>query len=188
MLPSAKADALRKEGMPIVAWTVRDAREWDAVKPMRQPDLRGLRRVTGLKAWSASFTAGSPRSAARPGTPAPPSDYAANPFVAYDFLDIAEESGLRLAAHRLGAAASRGARTRPAPWRRSLPLYLKSHSQGEYIFDHSLGRRLRARRRALLSQAGRRLAVLAGDRAAAAGAGRRRRELAGRMLLLREGR
>ena len=33
MLPSAKADALRKDGMPIIAWTVRSPQEWDAVKP-----------------------------------------------------------------------------------------------------------------------------------------------------------
>ncbi|MGI8840803.1 MAG: glycerophosphodiester phosphodiesterase [Caulobacteraceae bacterium] len=33
MLPSAKADSLRKAGMPVVAWTVRSPGEWDAVKP-----------------------------------------------------------------------------------------------------------------------------------------------------------
>ena len=33
MLPSAKADALRKKGMPIVAWTVRSAEEWTALSP-----------------------------------------------------------------------------------------------------------------------------------------------------------
>lgn len=32
MLPSAKADSLRKGGMPVVAWTVRAPGEWDAVK------------------------------------------------------------------------------------------------------------------------------------------------------------
>jgi glycerophosphoryl diester phosphodiesterase len=32
MLPSAKADSLRKGGMPIIAWTVRSPGEWDAVK------------------------------------------------------------------------------------------------------------------------------------------------------------
>lgn len=32
MLPSAKADSHRKAGMPVIAWTVREAREWDAVK------------------------------------------------------------------------------------------------------------------------------------------------------------
>jgi glycerophosphoryl diester phosphodiesterase len=32
MLPSKKADALRKGGMPVVAWTVRDPAEWDKVK------------------------------------------------------------------------------------------------------------------------------------------------------------
>ena len=32
MLPSPKADALRKKGMPIVAWTVRETAQWDQVK------------------------------------------------------------------------------------------------------------------------------------------------------------
>ena len=64
------------------------------------------------------------------------SDYQANPFVSYDFIDIAEESGC--AVERTGweprhisvedAAGEIGA---------VMPLYLKSHSQGEYIFDHA---------------------------------------------------
>lgn len=32
MLPSPKAAALRDRGMPVVAWTVRDPAQWDAVK------------------------------------------------------------------------------------------------------------------------------------------------------------
>lgn len=32
MLPSRKADQLRAEGMPVVAWTVRSRAEWDKVK------------------------------------------------------------------------------------------------------------------------------------------------------------
>jgi glycerophosphoryl diester phosphodiesterase len=32
MLPSTKAAALRKRGMPIIAWTVRSPEEWNAVK------------------------------------------------------------------------------------------------------------------------------------------------------------
>jgi uncharacterized protein len=63
-------------------------------------------------------------------------DYQANPFVAYDFLDIAEESGC--AAPRTGWApqhlAVRDEQGRVAA---VAPLYLKSHSQGEYVFDHS---------------------------------------------------
>ncbi len=59
-----------------------------------------------------------------------------NPFVSYDFLDVLEQSGC--AVERTGwgpqhlsiddAAGQVGA---------VMPLYLKSHSQGEYIFDHS---------------------------------------------------
>ncbi len=33
MLPNAKATALREQGMPTIAWTVRDPAEWDALKP-----------------------------------------------------------------------------------------------------------------------------------------------------------
>lgn len=32
MLPSAKADALRADGMPVVAWTVRRPEQWDAIR------------------------------------------------------------------------------------------------------------------------------------------------------------
>jgi glycerophosphoryl diester phosphodiesterase len=32
MLPSARAAALRAQGMPVVAWTVREPSQWDAVK------------------------------------------------------------------------------------------------------------------------------------------------------------
>lgn len=59
-----------------------------------------------------------------------------NPFVSYDFLDVLEQSGC--AVERTGwgpqhlsiddEAGQVGA---------VMPLYLKSHSQGEYIFDHS---------------------------------------------------
>jgi hypothetical protein len=31
MLPSARADAMRKEGMPVVAWTVRQPQEWNTI-------------------------------------------------------------------------------------------------------------------------------------------------------------
>jgi glycerophosphoryl diester phosphodiesterase len=32
MLPNPKADAYRKTGMPVIAWTVRDPSEWEAVR------------------------------------------------------------------------------------------------------------------------------------------------------------
>jgi glycerophosphoryl diester phosphodiesterase len=32
MLPSTKADAFRRGGMPVIAWTVRDPSEWEAVR------------------------------------------------------------------------------------------------------------------------------------------------------------
>ena len=63
-------------------------------------------------------------------------DYQANPFVAYDFLDIAEESGC--AAPRTGWAPQHLAvRDEAGQVAAVAPFYLKSHSQGEYVFDHS---------------------------------------------------
>jgi hypothetical protein len=63
-------------------------------------------------------------------------DYQANPFVAYDFLDIAEESGC--ASPRTGWAPQHLAvRDETGKVAAVAPLYLKSHSQGEYVFDHS---------------------------------------------------
>lgn len=61
--------------------------------------------------------------------------YPANPFISFDFLNCLEESGCV------------GSRTGWAPTHLSvsdeagiiaavMPLYVKSHSQGEYIFDH----------------------------------------------------
>ena len=63
-------------------------------------------------------------------------EHAGNPFVSFDFLDCLEESGCaversgwgpqHLAVHDdCGGVAA------------VTPLYLKSHSQGEYIFDHA---------------------------------------------------
>ncbi len=53
-----------------------------------------------------------------------------NPFVAYDFLHSLEESG----------CVSARAGWRPCHLKSPngvMPLYLKSHSQGEYVFDHA---------------------------------------------------
>ena len=63
-------------------------------------------------------------------------DHAANPFIAYDFLDIAEESGC--ASPRSGWAPQHLAvRDTAGDVAAVAPVYLKSHSQGEYVFDHS---------------------------------------------------
>ncbi len=63
-------------------------------------------------------------------------DYGANPFVAYDFLDIAEESGC--ASARTGWAPRHlSVKDQAGRVAAVMPLYVKSHSQGEYVFDHS---------------------------------------------------
>ena len=62
--------------------------------------------------------------------------YATNPFVAYDFLDALEESGC--AVERTGWGPRHLAlHDEHGGVAAVMPLYLKSHSQGEYIFDHA---------------------------------------------------
>jgi predicted N-acyltransferase len=88
-----------------------------------KPAVRVHRRVAeiGREAWDAC--AGNPA-------------HAANPFVAYDFLDILEESGCAVerqgwGPHHLSVQDGNG------DVGAVMPLYAKSHSQGEYIFDHA---------------------------------------------------
>jgi predicted N-acyltransferase len=65
-----------------------------------------------------------------------PSGTAYNPFLSYDFLDVAEESGC--ASERTGWGPQHIAIDDEAGGVGAvMPLYLKSHSQGEYIFDHA---------------------------------------------------
>ena len=63
-------------------------------------------------------------------------DYAANPFTSFDFLDALEESGCVSPATGWApqhlAVTDLAGRTAGV-----MPLYLKSHSQGEYVFDHA---------------------------------------------------
>jgi len=83
--------------------------------------LHGRIEEIGKDAWDAC--------AANP-------DYAANPFVCFDFLDILEKSNC--AVERTGwgprhiSVEDDGGRICAV-----MPLYLKSHSQGEYVFDHA---------------------------------------------------
>src|SRR5690349_3559215 len=62
-------------------------------------------------------------------------DASYNPFISYDFLRIVEESGCAVRAtgwqgHHLRLEKPDGAVLGV------VPCYLKSHSQGEYVFDH----------------------------------------------------
>jgi predicted N-acyltransferase len=78
-------------------------------------------REIGREAWDACAAA---------------ADYAANPFISYDFLDIAEES--ECAAPRTGWGPQHiSIRDAAGKIAAVAPLYLKGHSQGEYVFDHS---------------------------------------------------
>ena len=64
------------------------------------------------------------------------SDYANNPFVSFDFLDALEVTGC--AVERTGWGPNhlllKDADGQPAA---VMPLYAKSHSRGEYVFDHA---------------------------------------------------
>jgi len=86
-------------------------------------EVRVHRRIAeiGRGAWD--------RCARAPGEPF-------NPFVAHAFLDALEESGCAAeeagwAPHHLAIEDQSGAVGAV------MPLYLKSHSQGEYVFDHA---------------------------------------------------
>jgi predicted N-acyltransferase len=82
-----------------------------------KPAVRVHRRIAeiGREAWDAC--AGS-----------------ANPFVSFDFLDILEQSGC--AVERTGWAPQHiSAEDEAGEIGAVMPLYLKSHSQGEYVFD-----------------------------------------------------
>ena len=83
--------------------------------------VHGRIEEIGREAWDAC--AGNPA-------------YQANPFVSYDFLDICEQSGSAAARTGWGprhiSATDEDGRVCAV-----MPLYLKSHSQGEYVFDHA---------------------------------------------------
>ena len=86
---------------------------------------------------------------------------AGNPFLSHRFLKALEDS--KSVGRRTGwqpqyllAEAADGTLQGAAP------LYVKGHSQGEYVFDHGWAAGLRARRRPLLSQAPGRRALHAG--------------------------
>jgi predicted N-acyltransferase len=88
-----------------------------------KPAVRVARRIAeiGREAWDACAD-----------NPA----HLGNPFIRYDFLDAVEETGC--AVERTGwgpqhlAVEDEGGQVAAV-----MPLYLKGHSQGEYIFDHA---------------------------------------------------
>jgi predicted N-acyltransferase len=88
-----------------------------------KPAVSVCRRIAeiGREAWDAC--AGNPA-------------YAGNPFIRFDFLDALEEAGC--AVERTGWAPQHLAvEDEHGRIGAVMPLYLKSHSQGEYIFDHA---------------------------------------------------
>ncbi len=87
------------------------------------PEVKVCRRISeiGREAWDACAT-----------NPA----YDLNPFIRYDFLHALEETGC--AVERTGWGPQHLAvEDSLGQIAAVMPLYLKSHSQGEYIFDHA---------------------------------------------------
>jgi hypothetical protein len=87
------------------------------------PAVRVCRRIAevGREAWDAC--------AANPA-------YAGNPFLRYDFLDALEEADC--AVERTGWGPQHlVVEDEAGAVAAVMPLYLKSHSQGEYVFDHA---------------------------------------------------
>ena len=82
--------------------------------------LRSSAEDIGIRAWNACANPGS--------TPDP------HPFTRYEFFDALERSGSACA--KTGWHPCHLALERNADIEALLPLYLKSHSQGEYVFDH----------------------------------------------------
>jgi predicted N-acyltransferase len=98
-------------------------REAKALMIALKPAVRVHRRVAeiGREGWEACTS--NP-------------EYASNPFIGYDFIDSLEQSGCAVAQtgwapHHLAVEDEAGQVAAV------MPLYLKSHSQGEYVFDHS---------------------------------------------------
>jgi hypothetical protein len=88
-----------------------------------KPAVRVCRRIAevGREAWDAC--------AANPA-------YAGNPFIRFDFLDILEAANC--AVERTGWGPQHlVVEDEAGAVAAVMPLYLKSHSQGEYVFDHA---------------------------------------------------
>ena len=88
-----------------------------------KPAVKVSRRIAeiGREAWDAC--AGNP-------------DHAANPFIRFDFLNALEEANC--AVERTGWGPQHiSVEDDAGRIAAVMPLYLKSHSQGEYIFDHA---------------------------------------------------
>ncbi len=63
-------------------------------------------------------------------------EYQSNPFISFDFLDALEEAGCA-SPHTGWGPRHIAVQDEAGETAAVMPLYLKSHSQGEYIFDHA---------------------------------------------------
>ena len=96
----------------------------EAASILRVRALRGLSEI-GAAAWDACATSADTLSGG---------DETCNPFVSHAFLSALEESGC--VARRTGWLPLHVVVERGDTLIGAAPCYLKSHSQGEYVFDH----------------------------------------------------
>ena len=132
-LPSRFADARAARGMPVLTWTVRTLEPIGRARPS-MPDqiiyeveaaMSGEPVFARLADGVAAFAAADWDRCA--GTD--------DPFLSHAFLSALEDSGSATAATgwRPLPIAIDGTDARPAA---VMPAYVKSHSLGEYVFDH----------------------------------------------------
>ena len=119
-------------GMPVLTWTVRSREDRARAAEHADQIIYEARRDERRAGFRADRRPASPRSRRRIGTAAPAS---ADPFLSHAFLSALEDSGSAVAATgwRPLPIAIDGTDARPAA---VMPAYLKSHSLGEYVFDH----------------------------------------------------
>src|SRR5262249_44753321 len=126
------------------------AAEWDAcANPASTNAANRFSRAANCVGSEAISGVGSPTpptprqepsvaaaaAAAAPDTGSAPPDRAFNPFIAHDFLSALEASGSAVA--RAGWQPQHlVAETADGTVLGVAPCYLKSHSRGEYVFDH----------------------------------------------------
>ena len=131
-LPSRFATAQRMKGLPVLTWTCRTLARPGAGGRACQPDhlrdasMSGEPVFARLARGVASFAAADWDRCAGVG----------DPFLSHAFLSALEDSGSATTAtgwQPLPIAID-GTDSRPAA---VMPAYVKSHSMGEYVFDHA---------------------------------------------------
>ena len=134
-LPSRFAAAQRRRGLPILTWTVRS--EADRARAAAHADQIIYETIDERGATAIVARIGARRRRA-----STPTDWDAcagggNPFLEPRLPLRARGIGQRRRARPAGSRCRSRSTARTGGRRRCMPAYVKSHSQGEYVFDHS---------------------------------------------------